>query len=220
MQLASEWQVKHTHLTLLEIATMKQSYLILLLAILLIGCSTTARHSQFLPVPSQRIVLDGYSLVPPNEAGWIRAPSPPERLVIGKRGDAPDQTMAIDASVISIYPYKTTEEFAKQVNNIHMAKLPADRMRIIKYEATLDGSRPEECVITNIVAEDMQAVKRSTSVKGVMTMAIYSLTCALPTQHGSGIAVAYSQRYYPENADPDFLRKAQSVISSVILAKP
>ncbi len=194
--------------------------LVLPAIIILVGCSTAATSPRPLPVPPQRITLDGYSLLPPNEPGWMSAPVSPGKLALGKRGDAPDQTTTIQANSISIEPYKTTEEFINSINRFHMAKLPPDRMKVLKYEAELDRSRPEKCVITDIAVEDTQAVKRSAPVKGSMIMAIHTLTCVLPGKSSAGFSVAYSQRYYPENIDPDFMKKAESVTSSVTILSP
>ena len=45
-----------------------------------------------------------------------------------------------------------------------------------------------------------------------------ALTCTVPGSMDRGVSVTYAHRHGPEQADPQFLRKATAVLDSVRLA--
>jgi len=69
------------------------------------------------------------------------------------------------------------------------------------------------------VTEDNAAVKR-TSTPGIMILEVMSMTCAHPKNTSLGVAVVYSHRYYPGQADPSFGEKAAQILSSVEFLDP
>lgn len=170
-----------------------------------------------MPLPPQRITLDGYSVLPPDEPGWLRAPTKMPLLVLMKRGETADETFAFDARSIRLKPFKDVGDFQRLARAMNMEKLPAARFNILKYEVVADKSRSTDCDLAHIVAEDTQAVKRTTSVKGSMRLEILALTCVQPQDKARGFLVSYSRRHYPEFSKPDFLGLAKASLSAVMV---
>jgi hypothetical protein len=159
--------------------------------------------------------MGAYSVSPPNEPGWLRAPASPSRLVLGRRGAAPDETFVIEGTFFDLQTFNTFDEFTTQAKDINSARLPPDRYKIIKYETLTENGRNTECVRAHIVSSDTAAVKRTTSGTGTMTLEIMTLNCALPDNKKTAVSVAYSHRYMPNDADPQFVTRAAAILGSV-----
>jgi len=180
------------------------------------GCASPGLRPQLLTLPPQPIAIAGHAVLPPNEAGWIRTPTPPEKLVIGRRGELPDETFVIDASPIPLQPFNSPQELLGQVKSLNTARLsPADRFRILEHEVHAERRRPHDCVLTYLVAEDKLAVKRTTPVPGLMILEVSALTCAVPGDRAQGITVAYSRRYNKEHRNPAFRQAAEGLLATV-----
>lgn len=199
---------------------MKLNKAIFLIPVVFSGCASVPDRPQLLPMPAQRIVIDGYSVLPPNERGWIRAPSHPSKLMLVKRGSAPDETFAIEGQLIDVSPFNSFDEFTKQVTEINSTRLDPGRFKTIKNEIVPDQSRATECALSSILTDDTQAVKRTTSIKGAMRLEIKTLTCVFPSDKKVGFTVAYSHRYYPENANPHFTEIANNFLSAITFTSP
>ena len=169
---------------------------------------------QEVQVPPERISQKGYSLVPLNEKGWLIAARNPYQLTIGKYGESRDETLAIQATLIKLQPFTTSEEFVRLVKEGQAKDATPGRFKMIKHEVIAYTAKGPNCVKTHMVTEDHAAVKRSEKI-GYMVLEGLILTCAHPKNQSIGVNVTYSQRYYPEQKDSGFLEKALSVLNSV-----
>ncbi|UCV09388.1 hypothetical protein [Dechloromonas denitrificans] len=194
---------------------MPRARLIFAITLSLAGCTSNPRRPEALPLPPLPINMGSYSVSPPNEPGWLRAPSAPTKLVLGRYGSATDETFVIEGNLFDLQPFNTIDGFTTQANEINAARLPPHRFKTTKYEAVLENGRNTECVRAHIVSDDTAAVKRTTNTMGTMTLEIMTLTCVLPSNKKMAVNVAYSHRYMPKNADPEFATKAAAILGSV-----
>lgn len=183
------------------------------LALLQFGCATPARLRE-LPVPPQRVALQGYSFLPPAERGWVEAVRNPSRIVLGKFGAHTDETFAIQALAARAPEKVGTSELAQFVRGEQEKDIEPNRHRVLEHEvaaATRDGV---DCVQSSITAEDNAARKRSAR-PGIMVIEAISLACRHPKDSSVLITLTYSHRFYPEHRDARLREKAAALFATL-----
>lgn len=176
------------------------------------ACATTRPTMLEVPLPPQRIILNGYSLVPLDEKGWLIGQRGPETLVLGKPGNDPDENMIIRAFASVLPPLKSDEEFIGFAKSILIME-GAARHKVLSQQAKLVKVKSQSCVRSDTVMEDHEAVKRS-SRTDPMILEAYSLVCKHPNG-STGILVAYSHRFYSGQKDTEAGIKAQRIFDSL-----
>ena len=182
-------------------------------ALVVTSCTSMQPSFPEVQIPPERISQKGYSLVPLNEKGWLIGGRNSYQLALGKRGENPDETFAIQAILFRWPVFKTNEELVRLINEGQAKDTDPQRFKIIKHEVTAYPKKGTDCVKSHMVSEDA-AVKRS-GKSGHMIIEALTLTCAHPKDKNLGVNVTYSQRYYPEQRESAFLEKATRVLNSV-----
>lgn len=173
-------------------------------------------------MPPERISQQGYSLMPLNEPGWFIGGRNSYQLALLKRGEEPDGTVVIQATLMPLPAFNTAEELAQLVreHQAHHTDLQyRQRFTIVTHEVTAYTHQGIGCVKSHLVTEDHAAVKRS-ATPGDMLLEALTLTCPHPSNRQAGVNVMYSQRSYPAQRDPAFLEKAARVLDSIELTEP
>lgn len=176
------------------------------------SCAPVRPSMEELPLPPQRIVQRGYSLLPLNEAGWLIGYRDPEKLVLGKRGNNPDETFVIRSFTQVLPPLKSQEEFIGFAKSVLIME-GAARHKVISQEEKQVIVKGQSCVQTDTLMEDHEAVKRSSRTEPMILQA-HSLLCKHPNG-STAVLIAYSHRYYQGNQDQASARKAQTIFDSI-----
>jgi hypothetical protein len=179
----------------------------------LAGCAAPLPGPE-LPLPPQRIAQPGYSILPLNENGWIRAPYQPNQLTLGKYGKNPDETFAIQAMLVRVPAHSSHQDLARAVKDAQAADSNPKRFKILKHEVTPETANGARCARSQMLTEDHAAVKR-TSTPGPMLLEVSNLICVHPKDGAAGVSLTYSHRYYPGHSDAGFAAKAAQVLSSL-----
>lgn len=178
------------------------------------ACALQPQNFLEIPVPPARVEQQGYSFVPLNEKGWQFVARNAYQVALAKYGTKPDETFAIQATLLKLPAYSTPDEFLGVVKDGQERDMDPKRFRILKYEVIALAGRATDCTKSHAVAEDNGALRR-TSRRDIMVLEMLSLTCAHPRSKGVGVNVAYSHRHYPGDEDPNFAQKATQVIEGV-----
>lgn len=185
-----------------------------------IATAVSAQSSfSIVPTPPERILQNGYSLVPPNEKGWLIVERNAYQLALAKRGNNPDETIAIQALPFRLPRFKTEEEFIHFIQEGQAKDTGPQRFTILKHDVTPYPMQGTECAKSFMVTEDHAAVKRS-SQPGNMLLEALILTCAHPSDQNVGISILFSHRHYPDQGDTAFVENAQLVLRSVEFSEP
>jgi hypothetical protein len=151
----------------------------------------------------------------PNEKGWVVGVRTPLRIVLGKRGESPDETLVIEANVMEgPSPLQSNEELLRIAKEVATANTNPLRFSYLKREFSPYVEKGNNCVRFHITAEDHEVVKRSRKTEH-MILEKLDLLCVHPKSKRVAVGVQYSQRYYPDQRDPRFLEKATSVLDSI-----
>lgn len=194
---------------------MRQPYLAVIIAtIVLFGCASTPQPLQALPLPPQKIMQPGYSLLPLNEKDWFAGPRNQYQLSLVKHGGHADESFAIQGIASRLPVFATADEFLQIVKEGQAADTASPRFKIVSHSVVEDTLRQTQCARSHLVAEDSRPVKRTTKV-GSMILEVSMLVCAHPNSRELGISIIYSHRYYPGQADSAFMQKADQVMSGV-----
>jgi len=198
---------------------MKLSRKIVMLASVLIlsSCASTQsmQSMQEVQVPPERFVLKGYSFIPLNEKGWLVRIRNPHQVVMGKLGASADETIGIVArKYVETSPSRSSEEIVRQLEEIEQKNPDSARFKSLKREIVPYREKGITCAYSHTVVEDHAAQKR-TARTGSMILDTVSLTCAHPGDNRTLVFLAYSQRNYPGEGDPNFLEKAKRILSSL-----
>jgi hypothetical protein len=164
--------------------------------------------------PVQRITAKGFSFAPPSEARWQTSRVSDSWIRLGKFGDGPDETIFIDARLVRLPRFSTSDEFRGIVGEGAVAYTDKARFKTLRSEVSLDSSRTALCVRSYGVVED-HAAQRKSGMTGVMIIEQAALNCAYPGVPEIGVSFVYSHRYGPGGADPHFLDKANELFRTM-----
>ena len=178
----------------------------------LLGCASSPQRLQELPIPPQKINQPGYSLLPLNEKGWLAGPRNQYQLALVKPGSHADETFAIQGIASRLPEFGSADDFVRLVKQGQAADTDPPRFKIVEHTVVADSSKHAQCARSHLITEDNNAVKR-TSTSGSMVLEAATLTCAHPGNKILGISIIYSHRYYPGQADPTFMQKADQVMN-------
>jgi len=164
-----------------------------------------------LRLPPERLVQPGYSLLPPNEKGWVVVRRDPGRLQLAKRGDARDTTVAIQGGLVQLPASKDSADFVQVIKDGQAKDTDPRRFKMLTHDVVALPGKGTECAKSHAVAEDRSIVRKS----GPMILELLGMTCAHPRDPRIGVDVGYSERYNPGERDPAFLDRAEAVLGSV-----
>lgn len=198
-----------------ENPSMRRTFVITIITtVTLLGCASSPPQLQELPVPPQKINQPGYSFLPLNEKGWFAGPRNQYQVALVKRGNQTDETFAIQGIASKLPEFVSTDDFVQLVKQGQAADTDPKRFKIVEHMVVADSSKRAQCARSHLVTEDTGAVKRTSTV-GPMILEVAALVCAHPGNRILGISIIYSHRYYPGQADPAFMQKADQVINSI-----
>lgn len=180
----------------------------------LAGCATNPQRPQELRNPTERIALQGYSLMPVNEPGWLVLARNGSQIALAKRGVRQDASIAIQGSRIQLPEFKSSDELIQAIRQTPATDSNSQRFNVSLHDVTLFRKQGQDCALRHVIAQDNAAVKRTTR-PGFMVLEAISLTCPHPDDRRVGVNVAYSQRAYPGDRDAAFSEKAMTVLQGV-----
>ncbi|MBI4292923.1 MAG: hypothetical protein HY661_15740 [Betaproteobacteria bacterium] len=187
-------------------------------ALAVASCAPVQPKLQQIPIPPERISQKGFSLLPLNEQGWLIAARNPRLLSLGKLGKSPEENVVIRAVLFQMPAFKSNDELVRLVRDGGASGINPERLKVVKHEVASHPKNGADCARSHSVLEDHGAAKM-VGKEGVMVQETVTLTCAHPKDAAVGVAVSYSQRYYPGERDPRLLRKARRVLDSVEFAE-
>ena len=87
-------------------------------ALFFAACAPARQTLKGIPLSPQRLLQNGYSLVPLEESGWVIAERNPERLLLEKQADDSDENTAIRAVAQLLPPLGSEEKFTEFAKNV------------------------------------------------------------------------------------------------------
>ena len=185
----------------------------------LASCAATRPLPPEVKLPPERIVQNGYSLMPLNEPGWMIGKRDKYQSFLVKLGANPDETFAIQGMMSKLTTFNTNAEFVQLVKEGQVKDKDAQRFKIISHEVTSFPMAGIECAKSHMIIEDHAAVKRTNDSRD-MILEVLTLSCAHPSEKSVGVHGVYSHRHYPGQEDPAFIEKGMNVLNSVELFTP
>jgi hypothetical protein len=159
------------------------------------------------PKEPPRIVMSGFSIVPPTEKEWIVANRSPELVIIGKAGRFSGETFTLQAMVIKLPPAASAQELVRHVESTQRKDLDPKRFRLFKLEVGPQTVHGQFCALSRVDVAERTATDGTGSPVNMMLETV-TLTCPHPKDPLRGINMAYSHRHFPEDIDPQFSQDA------------
>jgi hypothetical protein len=172
----------------------------------------TARNSNITQVslPPQPIVNNSFSLQPLNEDGWFVLDRKDDTLLLVARGRVTDETQVITAFVKPMPDNVTDDGFFAFAKSVKKTGGAPERHEILQQEAWKDNSTGKDCVRVHTTLTD--SAPQVTIKRPDPTMIIDSLHWVCKHPDGKkAVIVEYSNRFYAENKEADFAKKAETV---------
>ena len=198
----------------------------LLPLLLLSACASSLSPLEDVSLPPERLALKGYSLLPPDEKGWQimrRTRSPIHVMLLNHRSENQDETLVIEASSNRIPENSQfNEETLQLIREANARRLKASpRYKRLKGELALSRPQGMDCIRSYTLDEDYEAAPVKASGKsGYMIIELVYISCFHPRDRLTGIRIDYSQRYYPNHQDPNFLDKANAIFNTIEVTNP
>ncbi len=188
----------------------------------LIACTSCVGNppvGRELPLPPERISRDGYSLLPPDEAGWDVVEND-SRLLLVRRHEGRDKTFIIDAGLLKLPPYRTNEELRRLIDSVQLRSNEQGRLVTTMHEVEADAIKGVDCVKSRDIGETQVPVEKSGGTRN-MIIEMTRLICAHPEDRAVGIEVSYSHIRFPtdikylRNQDSAFFDRAAAFLEDV-----
>ena len=196
-----------------------QRLILLSAALIVASCATQRPQLTEVGMPPERIIENGYSLMPLNEEGWMYGPRSLSNFSLMKEGGNPDESIVIQGILSKLDNFNSDAEFVQLIEKEQAKDTPSQRFKTLRHEITSFPMNEVVCAKSYMVAEDNAASRRSGNT-GIMILEMLLLSCAHPSEKMVGVNVVYSHRYYPGDKDPAFIEKGMSILNSVELFEP
>ena len=166
------------------------------------------------PKERPRIMMNGFSIVPPKEKEWIIVKQSPEVTVIGKPGRYSGETYAIQATIIKLPPGESAVELVREVESTQRKELDPKRYRVFKLEVSEQQMHGHACALSRVEAAERTTAQATGSPVNTMLETL-TLICPHPKDPSRGINMAYSHRHFPEDVDPQFSQDAATLMQNL-----
>ncbi|MBI3526604.1 MAG: hypothetical protein HY067_01395 [Betaproteobacteria bacterium] len=166
------------------------------------------------PKEPPRIMMDGFSIAPPNEKEWIIAKQSPDVTVIGKPGRFSGETFTMQATIIKLPPAESTDELVRHVESTQRKELDPKRYRVFKLEVGQQKIHGQACALSRVEAAERTTTDGTGSPVNMMLETL-TLICPHPKDSLRGINMAYSHRHFPEDVDPQFSQDAAMLMQNL-----
>ncbi len=167
-----------------------------------------------------RFELRGFSIAAPaaveGENPWGVAKQTPDLLILGKPGEFESEVFTVQAAVIRLPSLPSPDALLQHVKAAQLRELDPKRFRILKHELSLHPVEGESCALSHVEAAD-RAIPGTTGPTANMMLQTLTLTCAHPKDRNTGINVAYSHQYFPEDKDPRFIERGSVILEGLRL---
>lgn len=177
---------------------------ILILSLLFAACAPAIKE---ISLSSKPVVYQGFSVVLPQEKGWMIKDGNPKVLV--KLGNHNDETYVIEIYASDIPKSKSHEEIKRLFDKAPPNESDSERFRIISQESKKVTYKGQPAWRLKIVAEDRGAVTGK-----LMILEKYSFVVLHP-QDKELILLSFSHRYYPGDEDAYIDNKVDQFFNSL-----
>lgn len=181
---------------------MKYITILIFSVLLLSSCMSLNSQIHELQLPPQPIRYAEFTLLPPAEKGWLVANMSKYNLSLAKRGNAIDETYAIQVTLFQLPIFSNDGEFKNYVVDAFNKDTDSTRFNTISSSDELISINTLNCVKNRTATEDTQPVKQSSN-NSSMVLEVVNYTCKHPTVRNAGVNISYSHRYYAGHADTE-----------------
>lgn len=198
---------------------MRKQLLGLTALLALAGCAPEPVRYRYPEVPADQktLAIDGVQFAAPGEPGWHVVTQTRYKLDLGKLG-SDDYTLGLSAGLYKAPGPVAGKDWAEQVKEGEDANTSAPRFLTTLHDVEPASVGTASCARSHMVAEDHDP-KTHSGKQGTMILEVLSLNCHHPDDPKVGVDVGYSQRYYPGEGDPEFMKKAAAILESVRFTK-
>lgn len=188
----------------------------IVLVVAALGACATGPNLPKLSASSGRLGIDGATFASPGEEGWYIGLQTPYHLGLIKRGDNPDETIAIEAQLFKVPAAAPGVDFTQAVRDGEDRDTDPKRFNVTTHDVTPVKLGGATCARSHMVAQD-QSAHTPSGKYATMTLETFTLNCVHPQDPRVGVNITYSERYYPGQADPQLAAKAAAVLDSIEL---
>jgi hypothetical protein len=168
-----------------------------------------------LPADVKQISIDGVAFAAPADGPWQVSTHNAYAITLGKNGKGADESIIIDAFDFRAPALEPGKDFIATTKEQEERDTPAPRFVMKLHEVQPVTIGTATCARSHMIAEDHAPQVPGHSGK-MMILEVLSLNCLHP-DHPDVVAfnVGYSERGYPGDEDPDFMKNAMALMDSV-----
>jgi hypothetical protein len=204
-----------------------KNWFLVVMALWFTTSCATSQEIRIIEEPPEKMYFDGFSLLTPNERGWLYTKSErAERgLIAHRQKDGVgvnfletafaewDENYFIRAIIFAFPNFEKDEDFLefvkeKLINNQYRARINMLERHQKPFKA--DG---KNCIQDYFRGKDLKA-KKSSGNTDPMILEVMNFICHHPSEN-AGLVFTYSYRYYSKNKDPDLKEKALAVLKNI-----
>lgn len=168
------------------------------------------------PKEPPRIMMQGFSIAAPKEKEpvWIVAKQGPDLTVIGKPGRFSGETFTMQATIVRLQAFDSTDALVRYVESTERKEIDPKHYRLFKLEVVPQKVQSQGCALSRVEVAERMATQGTGSPVNMMVETL-TLICPHPKDPTRAISMAYSHRYFPEDADPQFSQDAALLMQTL-----
>ncbi len=199
---------------------MKNSIVVLVCLVLGLGsaCVPVSSGPDTLPVPPPRLYITGFSVLPLNDAGWVKLKHDDYSFSLAKMGKREDETYALSAFMVDLPPLGSDDEFISFVKKTTSRDKKNDRYLILSSNAGMHSGFDLDGVRFAYRILDRKALKRS-GEKGPMILEIEGIIIRHPDNKLYGLHLILSHRCYEGSEDSSLPLEFESLLEEIQFLK-
>jgi hypothetical protein len=189
--------------------------LYLIIGLTLLSCSASRPAPSGYGDPSARMFNSGFSVVPPQEKGWLIMDRDAYRLVLVKQGANRDESYAAVASLVLLpADLDNREIFFEHIRKARSKALESEGFRVLSNRDFLFDEKGEYCVRYRSETEEMNGSKDAGAEAPLIheTIGFY---CRHPDETNVAVNAEYAYRHRVVDADPELETKADRFLKAV-----
>lgn len=186
-----------------------------LLSLLIIGLAACATSMRTIKDTSERFYKPGFSILPPQEAGWQVNERFRRKLIFLKKGVEPKSSYVLEAlSSGHSLSFESEKEYKLVMGKfVIAATVMPQRNELLEKKVSLAPKAGKFCLKTYSKMKDFGANNRGN--EPYLLIEAFGLTCLHPDDKSQLVNLGFSYRYPPGSNDKALKAKAEKIMTGL-----
>ena len=189
---------------------------IVLVCLFLLGLSACASSLHHVENPSKRYYRKGYSILPPQETGWLVKEGSKDKIAFFKKGAVPKSSYVVIAtSITQPHRFKSEKEFEEVMGKLHLSMEFRPKRNILLDKKVSLATGRKYCLKSYSKLKDFGKNGKGIGNGKYLFLENFGLVCLHPQDKSRLVNIVVSYRYPAGADDDDIEAKANAILAGI-----